>query len=181
MLLIPTWRLFPLPGKLFSRAFSCMPPSCLCRNVTTLGLPGHLMAAPSMLSSHCPLHFLPSTYHHLILLCLFSWFWGASLVAQMVKKPPAMWETWVQSLGREDPLEEGMATHSNIAWRIPWTEELAGYSPGGLQRVGHDWVTKNSIHFQWNRMLDPLPSCLEDGITLNSIAWNNSWHMVDAP
>ena len=42
----------------------------------------------------------------------------------MVKNPPAMWETWVQSLGWEDPLEEGMATHSSIlAWRIPWTEE----------------------------------------------------------
>ena len=77
------------------------------------------MAAPFMLSSHCPLHFLPSTSHHLILLCLFSWF-GASLVAQMVKKPPAMWETCVQSLGWEDPLEEGMATHSSIlAWKIP--------------------------------------------------------------
>jgi len=47
----------------------------------------------------------------------------------MVKNPPAMWETWVPSLGWEDPLEEGMATHSSIlAWRIPWTEE-----PGGLQ------------------------------------------------
>ena len=47
-----------------------------------------------------------------------------------VKNPPAMQETQVQSLGREDPLEEGMATHSSIlAWRIPWTEELAGYSP----------------------------------------------------
>ena len=46
------------------------------------------------------------------------------LVAQMVKNPPAMQETWVQSLGWEDPLEKGMATHSSIrAWRIPWTEE----------------------------------------------------------
>ena len=46
----------------------------------------------------------------------------ASLVAQLVKTPPAMQETWVQSLGWEDPLEEGTATHSSIlAWRIPWT------------------------------------------------------------
>ena len=46
----------------------------------------------------------------------------ASLVAQLVKNLPAMWETWVQSLGWEDPLEKGMATHSSIqAWRIPWT------------------------------------------------------------
>ena len=45
---------------------------------------------------------------------------GASLVAQTVKNPPATWETWIQSLGGEDPLEEGMATHSSIlAWRVP--------------------------------------------------------------
>ena len=51
----------------------------------------------------------------------------ASLVAQMVKNVPAMLETWVQPLGWEDPLEEGMATHSSIlSWRIPWTEELGG-------------------------------------------------------
>ena len=49
----------------------------------------------------------------------YSW---ASLVAQLVKNPPAMWETWVQSLDWEDPLEKGKATHSSIlAWRIPWT------------------------------------------------------------
>ena len=53
---------------------------------------------------------------------------GASLVMQMVKNLPIMQETWVRSLGREDPLEKGMATNSSIfAWRIPWTEE-----PGGL-------------------------------------------------
>ena len=47
---------------------------------------------------------------------------GASLVAQMVKNPPAMWETWVRPLSWEDPLEKGKATHSSIlAWRIPWT------------------------------------------------------------
>ena len=57
---------------------------------------------------------------------------GASLVAQAVKNLPAMSETQVSSLGREDPLEKGMATHSSIlAWRIPWTEE-----PGGLQSAG---------------------------------------------
>ena len=48
----------------------------------------------------------------------YSW---ASLVAQLVKNPPAMWETWVQSLCWEDPLEKGKATHSILAWRIPWT------------------------------------------------------------
>ena len=48
----------------------------------------------------------------------------ASMVAQMVKNPPAMWESWVRSLGGEDPLKKGLATHSSIlAWKIPWTEE----------------------------------------------------------
>ena len=56
----------------------------------------------------------------------------AGLVAQMGKNLPAMQETWVRSLGWEDPLEEGIATHSSIlVWRIPWTEE-----PGGLQSMG---------------------------------------------
>ena len=63
----------------------------------------------------------------------------ASLVAQMVKNLPAVWETWVQALDWEDPLEEGMATHFSIlAWKIPWTEEPSGLQSMGLQRVGHD-------------------------------------------
>ena len=58
----------------------------------------------------------------------------ASLVIQMVKNLPAMQETQVQSVGQEDSLEKEMATHSSIlAWRIPWTEELAGYSPWGCK------------------------------------------------
>ena len=62
---------------------------------------------------------------------------------------PAMRETWVQSLGWEDPLEKGMATHSNIlAWRIPWTEESGGLQFMGSQRVGHDWMTNTfTFHF----------------------------------
>ena len=62
----------------------------------------------------------------------------ASQVAQMVKNLPALWETQVQSLGQEDALEEGMATHSSIlAWRIPWTEE-----PGGdpFHGVAKSWT-----------------------------------------
>ena len=70
---------------------------------------------------------------------LGSWVTGSSLVAQLVKNPPAMWETWIPSLGQEDPLEKGKATHSSIlAWRIPWTEELGGLQSMGSQRVGHD-------------------------------------------
>ena len=57
----------------------------------------------------------------------------------MVKCLPTMWETQVQSLGREDPLEKEMATHSSIlAYKIPWTEEPGGLQSIGLQRVGHD-------------------------------------------
>ena len=61
----------------------------------------------------------------------------ASQVAQMVKRLPAIWETSVQFLGWEDPLEKGMATHSRIlAWKIPWTEE-----PDRLQSMGSQTVT----------------------------------------
>ena len=58
-----------------------------------------------------------------------------------------MWETWVQSLGREGFLEKEMATHSSIfAWRIPWTEEPGGLQSTGLQRVGYDWATSLSLY-----------------------------------
>ena len=71
---------------------------------------------------------------------------GASLVAQMVKRLPTMQETRVLSLGREDPLEKEMATHSSIlAWRISWMEEPGGLQSMGLQRVGHDWETSLSL------------------------------------
>ena len=65
---------------------------------------------------------------------------GAFLVPQMAKNLPTMWETWVLSLGWEDPLEEGMATHSSIlAWRIPWTEEPGRLQSIGSHRVRHNW------------------------------------------
>ena len=60
-------------------------------------------------------------------------------MAQMAKNLPAMQETWVQSLGQEDPLEKRMATHSSIlSWRIPWTEEPGGLQSMELQKVRHD-------------------------------------------
>ena len=59
-------------------------------------------------------------------------------MVQTVKNLPAMRETWVRSLGQEDPLEKGMATYSSIlAWKIPWTEKPGGLQSMGLQRVGH--------------------------------------------
>ena len=63
----------------------------------------------------------------------------ASLVAQTVNNVPAMWETRVQSLGSEDPLEKEMATHSSIlAWKIPWIEEPGGLQSMRSQRVRHE-------------------------------------------
>ena len=65
--------------------------------------------------------------------------YGGLRGGSMVKHVPAMQETQVRPLGCEDPLEEGMATHSSIlAWRIPWTEEPGGLQSIGLHRVGHD-------------------------------------------
>ena len=66
----------------------------------------------------------------------------ASPVVQTVTNLVAMWETWIRSLGQEDPLEKGMATHSSILpWRVPWTEEPGGLQSMGLQIVRHDWAT----------------------------------------
>ena len=67
-------------------------------------------------------------------------------MAQRLKCLPAMWETWVRSLGREDPLEKEKATHSSIrAWGIPWMEEL-----GGLQSTGHkESDTTEKLHFHY--------------------------------
>ena len=71
----------------------------------------------------------------------------SSLVAQRLKHLPEMWETWVQSLGREDPLEKEMAPHSStLAWRIPWMEEL-----GGLQSMGRkESDTTEQLHNNGN-------------------------------
>ena len=64
---------------------------------------------------------------------------GSSLVAQKLNRLPEMQESRLQSLGREDPLEKEMSTHSSIlAWRIPWMEEPGGIQSTGLKRVGHD-------------------------------------------
>ena len=70
----------------------------------------------------------------------------ASLVGQRLKRLPAMWETWVQSLGREDPLEKAVAPHSSIlAWKIPWMEE-----PGKLQSMGcTELDTTERLHFHF--------------------------------
>ena len=94
-------------------------------------------------------HFLGYTFIFLhrvvpLFVCEYLNLW-ASLVAQRLKRLPAMQETWVRSLGREDPLEKETATHSSIlAWRIPWMEESGGLQSTGSQRVGHDWATSHT-------------------------------------
>ena len=71
-------------------------------------------------------------------------------MAQTVYSLPPMQETQVRSLGREDPLEKGVATHSSVlAWRIPWTEEPGGLHFTGSQTVRHDLVTKPPKHGEW--------------------------------
>ena len=78
----------------------------------------------------------------------YSW---ASFVAQLVKNPPAMQETWIWSLDWEDPLEKGKVTHSSIlAWRIPWTVKFMR-----SQRVGHNWVTFTFTRMGFLRILAP--------------------------
>ena len=72
-------------------------------------------------------------------LVILSILWLTSLVAQMVKYLPTMWEIWVQSLGQEDPLKKEMAAHSStLAWKIPWTEEPGRLHSMGPQRVRRD-------------------------------------------
>ena len=80
----------------------------------------------------------------------------------MVKNLPTMWETWVRSLGWEDPLEKGTAAHSNtLAWKIPWTEE----------RVGHAWVTLTfTIIFRWS-MTSPSAPSQPLSSTFFSLSW----------
>ena len=75
----------------------------------------------------------------------------SSLVTPMVKTLPATQETGIRSLGREDPLEKEMATHSSIlAWRTPWTEEPGRLQSMGSQKVRHDWVTNTNWSFTFS-------------------------------
>ena len=78
-------------------------------------------------------------------------------MVQRLKRLPAMWETWVRSLGWKDSLEKEMATHSSIlAWRIPWTEEL-----GGLQSTGHkESDTTERLHFHFLSLSQEIPRVL---------------------
>ena len=98
---------------------------------------------------------------------------GASFMTQMVNNLPIMQGTWVQSLVWEDPLEKGIATHSNIlVWRISWTEEPGGLQPMGSQRIRHDGATNsNTIIFssQLVSICSSFPSYPCHGFTENRI------------
>ena len=92
---------------------------------------------------------------HIELFCvviqLYVGFPGGSLLNTL----PALWEIRVRFLGQENPLEEGMATHSSLlAWRIPWTEEPCGLQSMGSQRLRHDWATNTSLHTHFHSFLD---------------------------
>ena len=111
-----------------------------------------------MKSNHCG--FPPTYLGHTIQFCK-GMSQGASLVAQRVKNPPAKQEMRVQSLDQEDPLKKGIATYSSIlAWWIPWTKESGGLQQSmRLQRVGHNWATKNThiSHMLWSQTRMPIP------------------------
>ena len=103
----------------------------------------------------------------------YSW---ASLMAQMVKNPPAMPETWVQFLGWDDPLEKGMETHSSIlAWRIPWTEDSDKLWSMGSQTIGHDWVAKHSSFSTYRRQVEDMGGGLFWEGLIGSCSVNNIW------
>ena len=113
---VPEWVPFPSPGDLPDPGIKPRFPALQADALTSEPQSGLVLVFANYME-----------LHHL------------SLVAQRLKRLPAMRETWVQSLGREDPLEKEMATHSTIlAWRIPWTEEPGGLQSTGSQRVGRD-------------------------------------------
>ena len=96
--------------------------------------------------------------------------YGASLVAQRLKRLPPMWETRVPSPGQEDPLEKEMVTHSSIlAWRIPWTEKPGRLQSPGSQRVRHNWVT--SLPLSVAHTVKNLPPMWE--IWVRSLGWED--------
>ena len=102
-----------------------------------IGETGHLCCASYFTGSQLHRAYSRGSYTHVhVHACMYAY---ASLVAQMVKRLPAMRETWVRFLGWEDPLEKEMAIHySTLAWKIPWLEEPDRLQSMGSQRVGHD-------------------------------------------
>ena len=95
-----------------------------------------------------------------ILFCFWLWYYEGFPGGSAIKNLPAMQEPWVRSLSREDPLEEGIATHSStLAWKIPWMEEPGRLQSMELLRGGHDWTTSLSFFtfMHWRRKWQPTP------------------------
>ena len=114
-------------------------------------------------------HFLSSTYNLLFFTKAYFYSLFKSFSAQRLKHLPTMRETWVLSLGQEDPLEKEMAIHFSIlAWRIPWREESGRVQSMGSQRVRHDWVT--SLSFTLSHFHEP-PFCT---VFLPLLLWKKS-------
>ena len=96
-------------------------------------------------------------------------------MAQWLKRLPAMQETWVQSLGGEDPREKEMATHSSIfAWRIPWMEE-----PGGLQSTGSQTVGHDSAHSAIKSVTTWIGDCIFFLLTDPSVVWTINLNLTE--
>ena len=116
------------------------PGQVIATSTRAISRPCALSAPPALLGDGAETHPHPTKTSQLCWLHLYLPF--PSPVAQMVKNLPAIQETWVQSLGQGDPLEKGMATHSNIlAWRISWIED-PGYSPWGRKALDMtEWLT----------------------------------------
>ena len=111
----------------------------------------------------------------------------ASLVAQSVKRLPAMQQIPVRSLVREDPLEKEMATHSStLAWRIPWMEEPGRLQSMGSQRVGHDWETSLSFFMlftdwythHWNHSEIVIHFCWNISSILYQFSLKENWYVI---
>ena len=103
----------------------------------------------------------------------------ASLMAQTIKNLPAMWESWVQFLAWEDPLEQGMATHlpmaSILVWRVPWTEKPIRLQSMGMQRVRHDWVTKTH---RYTHTHTHTRTCINfKNQSWNLVYWSTKYHL----
>ena len=104
---------------------------------------------------------------------------GASLVAQTVKRLPAIWEARVQSLGWEDPLEKEMAPHSStLAWEIPWMEEPGRLQSMGSQRVGHNWATSLSLS-EWNHSLNLWLSLRSQSFSVPELIFHSVCPLLD--
>ena len=125
-------KMMPLLFNMLSRFVIAFLPKNKCLLVSRLQLPSTVILESKKIVYHC-FHFFP---------IYLPWSNETSLVAQTVKRLPTMRQTWVWSLGQEDPLEKEMATHSStLAWKIPWTEEPGRLQSMGFQKVGHDWVS----------------------------------------